>query len=279
MNQVPQIFDYLSYRDYLRDFYHAKKTLKSDYSYRVFTQMAQLSSPSHLKMVMDGERNLTHKTIPKYLKALSLKEKKESQYFELLVYYDQEKIHDQKVEWFEKIMEEKKKKGLSPLEISQFEFLSKWHYVAIYVLIDTHGFINDPNWIVSRLRKKVSKANVVQALETLKRLELIKEDEHGVYRQTNGALHTPDHIQALAVNNIHREMITLGLYSLDEVRAEEREFNATTLPIRKEHLPLIKKKLMEFAREINEMGSNDEMSTDIYQLNMQFFPLTKDIRQ
>ena len=76
-NVVPKVENYLNYREYLRDFYHYKKTVNSSYSYRVFTQKGNLRSSGHLKMVIEGERNLTHDSLEKFANALDLKTKKD----------------------------------------------------------------------------------------------------------------------------------------------------------------------------------------------------------
>ena len=51
------VFDYLNYRAFLRDYYVERKR-KGKVSFRSFSQRAGLKSPNYLKLVMDGERNL-----------------------------------------------------------------------------------------------------------------------------------------------------------------------------------------------------------------------------
>lgn len=274
-SQCPQVREYLDYRKFLKDFYSQKKEYSSDYSYRVFSRMAGISSPSHLKMVMDGKRNLTHATVSKYKKALGLKKKQDAQYFELLVNYNQELDHDKKVELFHQILQEKEKKGFSVLAQEQFNFLSRWHYVALYVLVDCKDFKSDYQWMASRLRKKVSVANVEKAINDLIKIGLLEYDGQRGLRQAQGALDTPEEIQSMAVVPYHKNMINLAMQYLDDGPWELREFNGGTIPMNKETLIKLKEKIREFRKEINAMTENLEDVTDVYQLNVQLFPLTE----
>ena len=57
--ESPEVFEYLDYRKYLRDFYASRKRGGRGFSYRAFSRRAQLQSPNYLKLVIEGQRNLT----------------------------------------------------------------------------------------------------------------------------------------------------------------------------------------------------------------------------
>lgn len=272
---LPEITEYLNYRQFLQDFYKSKKKENASYSYRVFINRGGLGSPSHLKMVIDGSRNLTHSTVPKYVKALGFRKKIETQYFELLVQYNQETNADQKINFFNEIMNLKKKQGLSTLEKHQFDLLAHWYHVAIYVLIDLKDFKSDPDWIVERLRKRVTARQVKDALESLENLGLIKKDYEKGYIQVNGGLSTDEDLKSLSAHRYHSQMLELANESLKNDSLSIREFNGVTLKISKEKLSLLKEKIRIFRKEINELTSNMEEVDQVYQLNIHLFPLTE----
>lgn len=271
---LPHVSEYLNYREFLRDFFDAKKRNNRSYSYRVFAQKAQLGSSGHLKMVMDGQRNLTQDTLPKYLKALDLKTKKDQKLFELLVKYNQCKDPLQKVDYFNEVMTEKNKKGLSQLERHQFQFVSNWYYIVIYVMVDFPDFRADADWIYGRLRKKVSRPQIESALEDLQALGLIEKTKDG-WGQVKGAITVPDDIKITAIPKYHDSMLSLARQALVDLSVEEREFNGVTLPIKKSALPHIKERIREFRKEINEYASNVNDPNEVYQLNIQLLPMTK----
>ena len=275
---IPRVVDYLNYREYLRDFYLAKKNDKKEYSYRVFLSRGGIKSPSHLKMVIDGQRNLTSKTVAKYIIALNLIEKNEQKYFYYLVQYNQSDDIDKKGNLFQLLMEEKRKKGLTLIEQAQYNFLANWYNVVIYVLIDMKSLKeNDPS-LIKTLRSKVTTKMIEEAFATLKILGFIEKVEDGYYKQTNGALSTSDDIKNIAIHKYHHSMINLGIESLEKDDLQKREFNGVTLPINREKLPLLKEKIREFRKDVNSLTSAFADPTQVYQLNIQLFPLTEEIK-
>ena len=68
------VFDYLDYRAFLRDFYADMKRTGRGFAFRSFSRRARLVSPNHLKRVMDGDRNLTHEMAERFAVACGLSE-------------------------------------------------------------------------------------------------------------------------------------------------------------------------------------------------------------
>ena len=81
----------------------------------------------------------------------------------------------------------------------------------------------------------------------------------------------------MAVNKYHESMVELSLESLKRDSVEQRNFNGVTIAIGPKNYKLLTKKLNEFRKEINEMTTNDEEATQVYQLCVNLFPLTKEI--
>ncbi|MCB0411745.1 MAG: TIGR02147 family protein [Bdellovibrionales bacterium] len=273
------IFEYSDYRQYLADYYSNKKMTNPNYSHRVFARQAGLSSPSHLLMIIKGSRNLSLKTIPKFAEGLKLNAK-QKKYFELLVHYNQTDDLPMKAKFFSEIMNLKGSlKALHDLEKEKFEFLSKWYMVAIYVLIDLKDFRADPAWIAKRLSNHITPAQADDAIKHLEKLGLIEPDPHHGFRQLQGAVTVADDTRSMAVFNYHESMIRLASESLRKSRQEEREMNGVTIAVPLNRLPEIKEKIRAFRKEINRLASSYENADEVYQLNVQFFPLTKSEKQ
>jgi hypothetical protein len=97
----PNLFNYLDYRHFLRDWLTAAKK-HYGFSYRVFSRRAGLRSPSLYKMVMDGQRDLIEGSLHKFLEGLSLSVK-EKEYFATLVLYNQARTEEYKQRYLGKI--------------------------------------------------------------------------------------------------------------------------------------------------------------------------------
>jgi uncharacterized protein (TIGR02147 family) len=268
------IFEYSDYRQYLSDYYSQKKSSNPGYSHRVFARQAGLSSPSHLLMIIKGDRNLSLKTIPKFADGLKLTSK-EKRYFELLVLYTQTEDLQQKARFFGEIISIKAaSSGLYKLEKDKFDFLSKWYAVAIYVLVDLKDFKPDPQWISRRLGGKVTANQAKETLEKLLTLKMLEVDSSKGLKQVSGALTVADDTKSIAVFEYHQSMLRLAFDALKNKSQSEREMNGATLAIPKEKLPELKEKIRAFRKEINQLTSSYEGSEEVYQLNIQLFPLT-----
>ena len=63
---MQSIFEFIDYRKYLDIYYKEQKEKTHFFSYRYFSQRAEIASPSFLKHVIDGKRNLTRPVIEKF---------------------------------------------------------------------------------------------------------------------------------------------------------------------------------------------------------------------
>ena len=268
------IFEYSDYRDFLESFYDRKKSENPSFSHRVFARLAGLSSPSHLLMIIKGERNLSLKTIPKFAAGLKLSAR-EKKYFELLVLFNQTPDLQLKARYFSELMQMKGAlKGLHALEKERFDFLSKWYVVAIYVLVDLGQFKADPVWISKRFGGNVTVTQAKEALAKLESLGLIEYDEVKGARQVAGAITVADDTRSMAVFNYHQSMIKLSYDSLRQRNRDASEIGGATISIPKDKLPELKEKIRAFRREINQLASSYALPNEVYQLNIQLFPLT-----
>ena len=117
-----------------------------------------MSTPVELYRPMDTlpsrtmlfvRRNLTSSLIMKFAGALQLK-KKEREYFENLVYFNQAKSLEEKSRFYEKML------ALSPLNAQvvrkdKYEFYSRWWYSAIRELLYFFPFKGDFQALAKKL--------------------------------------------------------------------------------------------------------------------------------
>jgi len=271
----PNIFEYENYREYLKDMYQALKKSRRAFSFRYFAREAGLSSPSFLRYVMEGKRNLTAKSIPKFAKALKLNQQ-EAEFFENLVNFNQAETSEEKTTYFERMTRSRRFREIRGIEKDRFEYYSTWYHSAIRELVTFQHFKDDPSWIAQQLVPPITEREAEKALALLLRLDLIKRDNKGRLIQTDTSITTGPEVQSLAVMNFHKEMLQKGAQALETVAAKERDISALTIGLQASQLQELKDMVIDFRRKVSTVFADSEKPSEcVYQLNLQLFPLTR----
>src|SRR5262245_38701113 len=88
----PRLNSFTDYRQYLREFYEFRRnqtrTHLRPYSYATFAAAADIKSPNYLKLIIDGQRNLSTEMAKRFSRALG-HSRDEMEEFVALVDYSQ----------------------------------------------------------------------------------------------------------------------------------------------------------------------------------------------
>jgi uncharacterized protein (TIGR02147 family) len=226
---------------------------------------------------MDGERNITHKTVFKFSKGLGLNER-ESIYFENLVFFNQAKDENEG-SFYRKNLEYAKSDGTRPfLSKDQYEILTNWYSVAVHQLSLVSDFKPSPRWIASRFDHKIMPQQAKEAIELLHRLGMIKINRKtGKISITNASLQTPDVDISKPIAKYHKSILELAKNSIEEQKIEERCLSSLTVAINKKDLPFAFKKIHKFRNEMDSYFMKGETYDSVYQMAIQLFRLDTDV--
>lgn len=272
----PVIFDYLDYRAFLKDMFLYRKQQVRHFSYRFFSRKSGFKSPNFLKLVAEGQRNLTRDSIPKIAKGFDLK-KQEKDFFEYLVLMNQADSHEDKNRFYRKMMDLKGYRSIRTLEKALYDYFSKWYIPVIREILMFGERRQTAEEVAPLLNPAITPAEARTAIASLLELELIRKDESGKWTPVDRNLTTGPEIRSLVVANFHREMIRLAGESLERHPAKERDITGLVLSVRKDRMNEIKKKTAAFRKELLELASGEEQPDQVVQVNIQVFPLTKPL--
>ncbi len=163
------------------------------------------------------------------------------------------------------------------LEIDRMKVLTGWYHFAILDLTLLKNFQPDAAWIAKRLGITSSQARL--AADRLERLGLLKR-EMGKWTKTEALLSVPTTKSEAPMRRLHRELIQKSLQAL--ASAKQKDFDArlisgSMIPANPERIAELKKRIDRFRRQAIRYLSEGEC-TELYQLNVQLFPLTKKER-
>ncbi|MBU0504516.1 MAG: TIGR02147 family protein [bacterium] len=268
------LFEYTDYRKFLQDYYKVKKQETPYFSYRYFSKIAGFTSPNYLKLIMDGERNLSPEGINKFTKALKLKPK-EARYFRILILMNQAATHEEREFYTRQVLKSKGYKAVKPLNKAQYDYYSQWFHIPLRELVVRSDFNSDPSWIAHQFTPPLKETEVKEGIETLLKLGLIEKTKDDSFIQKDSSITTGDRVTGQAVKNYHRSMIVKGAESLDRFGADERDISSLTMGLSSKTVKKLKSMILDFQREVMHVVDQDEEIEEIVQFNFQLFPLTK----
>jgi uncharacterized protein (TIGR02147 family) len=271
----PKIFEYANYREYLRCYYeYMKGESAASFSFRRFSREAGFSSPSVLKLVIDGKRNLSEESVQRFARAIGLNQS-ETEFFRNLVMLNQASDMEDKRFYAQQLLKSRNYRKLNPLKSVQFDYFSKWFYVAVRELVATEDFREDPEWIAQALNPPITRAEAADALEVLQKLGVITRNEQGQLEQTNRALGSGDDVDSTSLVGFHRQMIEKGSEALERFKGDEREVSSLSFGADEETAAQIKELVKRFKKELSAIVLNTTSASAVYQLNLQFFPISQ----
>lgn len=268
------MYDFLDYRAYLRAYYEAAKRTQRSFSFRSFSKLAGLRSPNFLKLVIQGERNLGADSVPRFCTALGL-EGAEAEFFSDLVAFSQATSLADKNRAFERISASRRFRAARRIDGDLFAYLSHWYNPAIRELAGRADFSEDPRWIASQVRPRISPTEAAEAMRLLLSLGLLVRDP-GSGRVVRGepTLTTEHEVRSLGAAAFHRQMIERAAESLDTVPSALRDLAALTVCISPETAARVKERIHQLREALAELCDADTAGKVVYQLNVQWFPLS-----
>ena len=281
--EKPLLAKYTDFRRYLQDFYNYKRALSAKsirpYSYGNFSAAADIKSPSYLKLVIEGQRNLSQKTIMKFAKALQL-DKESTMEFQSLVEYGQAKEpldRNQALKSLMTIRSDQQLKG-GRINSDVWDKFSSWVTWVIYNIADQEGAEFRPSHLQKLLRGRVSLDRIKKAYDNLLESgDLIYNKNSGEIKKGRLPTNNSQNISIEMVRKLQSELIYLSLESLFQDNPVDREFGAVTFALTREEFEKMKFELRQLKkRYFKDIATKRESSKGekVYQLNIQLFPVT-----
>lgn len=269
------IFEYMDYRDYLRNLFEKRKADNPFYSYRLFSQKAGFKSPNFLKLIIDGKRNMTKESVYRVAKAFGLN-KSESDYLENLVFLNQSKTLDEKNLYLSRVMRYRGKCDPLLLESSAYEYYSQWYNPAILELVTLPSFKGDYTRLAKTIVPPVTPGEAARSVELLCKLKLVEKQDDATFIKKTSSITTGPQVRSVAVANYHKSMMQLASESIERCPAADRDISSVTVAVSSETYTLIKEKLQKMRRELLELAEADTSPQRVMQLNLQLFPLSEN---
>jgi uncharacterized protein (TIGR02147 family) len=270
------VFDFIDYRKFLGYFYQEQKRLKKNFSYRYFALKAGFASPSFLKAVMEGKRNLSPKSIEQFCTAINFNTK-EARYFTHLVLFNQAKTAMEKQEYYAVLRTLAGAIKEDTLKNNQYDYYDKWYTPILRELLCLHDFRNDFNLIAKTVLPPITPAEAKKSVDLLLKHSLIARNSNGSYRQTSSAIKADGALNSQAVRSFMESVLEHAKQALHSMDKSERHLSSITLGVSPAAYLMLVEEIHAFKDRVKAIVKNDDASSRVYHLNLGLFPGSRSL--
>ena len=271
-----KVFEFLDYREFLKDYYNTRKEANPAFSLRVFSDRIGFKAKDFISRVMNGEKKLSTQSIPKVANGLRLG-KHETEFFTALVKFNQAETTEERNVAFEemqavlKVVRFAEKQHL--LGHTQYMVYSHWRHLTIRSLIGMYGFDGDYEALAKQVHPHITADEAKKSVKLLEDCQLIKKGKDGKYVLTDNAITTGDRTSRLALRGFHQHCLKLAADSIDRDPPGSRHISGLTLGISQEGYERIVERINAFRKEIALIAEEDESADKVFQLQFALFPV------
>ena len=254
------------YRSILKNEFESRKQKNSKYSLRAFARYLDIDASS-LSKILSGKRGLASVQARHIAKRLYKTEK-------------------EKLEFYRLVLESENKNKKCPAIIPEYDFIlneqqhykliAEWEYYAILNLVELKNTKSDPEYFAKRLNIAIKRAERV--IVDLIEMGFLNHDQEGHYYRTKKKLNTSTETASSALKAAHCQEFELAKESLLKDAIDLRAFYSATVQTDVVKLKAAKKLSIKYLNQLMKLLESSESKTEVYQIGIQIFPLTKVIK-
>lgn len=239
-----------------------KQRNNPQYSLRSYARFLGLHS-STLSQIIKGKRPLPLKDLNNVISKLGLDPKEKTLFVESL--------HRTKTKIDDITISEVDERYF--LDESYHRIISEWEHYVTLDLFDLDNFSMSVEEVSRRLGITMTRADVV--INNLITCGLLVH-KNGELVKAHSNIRTTEDITSQALKEAHIENLELAKQKLEEIEVELRDFSAVTMAMDLKKLPEAKTIIREFRKKMAALLRDGDM-TEVYQLAIQFYPMTKKL--
>lgn len=274
---VKEISEYLNYREYLKDWVAHRKAEGLPGSNRWFALKMGINSTSWLSSILSGARNLNEINLKKLTSILNFSPYERS-LFSALVAFNQSKDRIEKNRHFDTFRKIQARKEATPVSGQFYDYYKNWYNSAIRAVIGMMPVRDNYSELGALLTPPVSEQHTKEAVKLLEEIGFIRRNDLGIFELTHAGITTGEYEKSVAIRGFQEETIQLAKASLFRFDRSEKDISTLTLGISRDRIKDVKAILADTRRQIAELAESDDNADSAYQLNMQLFPLSKQLQ-
>jgi uncharacterized protein (TIGR02147 family) len=270
---MDSIYTYFDYRQYLNDLFQEKRLSNKALSLRAIAAKIGINSGT-LVRILNNERNISKKLVPAFTNFLKLKSK-ETQYFSLLIEFNQARNIEKRRTFYDQLIlfRNEYRKPVNP---DAYEYYEQWYYTVIRELLYFFPFVDDFDVLSKMIDPEITSSQAKKAIAALQRIGFIKKTDDGYFKPDRNFITTGTAWRSVAIDIFQKSMMENGVSALDRFPKEKRDFSTLTMSFSKEGYNKVRQLLKRTREEIAHIEEGDKARNQVFQINMQLFPVSKE---
>lgn len=275
----PSVFDYLDFRDYLRDAYAHRKSINPRFSENAFALAAGFgkNSRGYLGLVVKGKRNLTAKSIVGFSQALVLNPR-EALFFENMVHFCQAETEKERIYFFERLKVAAAGENSKPIALldSHLRFLNEWHLVVLREMVTLADFKEDYDWISRRLAGRITKEKIKEGINDLIALGLLSREGNKLVQSDAMVQFKDDKNNFKNSSLLHRDFAARASEAMVNQEYEKRAARLVTIGVPAAKFEDLRNEMRQMTETLlKKYGTSTDSKTEhIVQLGIQLLQVT-----
>ena len=260
----------LTYRHYIEREFRSRCRRNPSYSLRAYARDLDVP-PSKLSEVLRKCCGLSAQSASAIIPKLKLSDQ-ESEFFILSVEAEHSRSIVRKQQARNHLQQFHIMTGFTDLDLEKFKIISDWYHNALLELMNLHHFESNTEWMADQLGLDLE--TTVAALNRLEKFNLISRDSKKwtvCHDNTVVDGKTPSR----EIREYHSQVLEKAVASIEDQSMSERDISSVTLAIDESDFPKVQKKIQEFRRGLAHELASSTSKNRIYNLSVQFFPLSK----
>ncbi len=245
--------------------YTKRRSRNPNYSLRSFSSLLKLDA-STVSQILSGKRQISAKIILHLTEILEVDPTTKN----ALIKFANKKVKSNQVE------AENSDDIFRQLTLDTCALISDWYHYAILELTFVKDVKNDLRWIAKTIGITAAEANI--AIDRLKRLGLLKEDNKKLVKTENFITNFKDGVTSKALKDLQRSILTMALDAIDNTPQEEKDITSMTFAIDEKKIPEAREKIKKFRREMSQFLESGTQ-TRVYHLGIQLYPIKNKKRE
>ena len=268
------IYLYDDYRKALADLWEARKASQPGLTHRVFARDAGFSNPGFLGDVVAGRRKLSADALRKMVKGFGLRSG-EADFFRLLVRHNQAKDPDERHELWRHILARRSRASFTRMNPALVRYYQDHRYPLVRTALQCMDWRGEPAQLATFLDPPMAPAVAARIAQDLKTWGLVAVDENGRWKPTSDFVEPPPTLGE-QVRELNRTWIGHGAEAIARFPAERRHVSSMLLSVSQETAAEVRRRIESFRTELFELLRSDRRPDRLLQLNIQYFPRSRD---